>query len=105
VQVLDTSDPNRIRTVGSSDLPGPFASRLVGDAAPIRVAVLHQGNRLYVAAGEQGLWAIDVSDPAHPNHLGFFDTPGRAVDVLVVGEHIYVADEEGGVQIFRQTAP
>jgi hypothetical protein len=105
VRILDTSNAARIRQVGTMDLPSPFHLRPAGGNAELRVTASVQGNRLYVAAGEQGVRVIDVSDPTRPVEIGSFDTPGRAVDILVDGANIYVADEVGGVHVLRLSAP
>jgi hypothetical protein len=54
------------------------------------------GNYAYVADGGAGLRVIDVSNPANPREVGFFDTPGFAEDVYVSGNYAYVAM---GVQV------
>jgi hypothetical protein len=54
-----------------------------------------------VADREAGLRVVDVSDPAQPVEVGFYDTPGHAYDVAVTGEYIYVADYHSGLVILR----
>ncbi len=46
---------------------------------------------------------VDVSDPAQPREVGFYDTPGYAEGVAVSGSYIYVADRDGGLVILRFT--
>ncbi len=41
------------------------------------------GDYAYVAAGEAGLQVFDISDPAHPELVGSFDTPRRADAIRV----------------------
>ncbi len=44
---------------------------------------------------------IDVSNPASPREVGFYDTPGYAMGVAVSGPYVYVADGDGGLVILR----
>ena len=39
-----------------------------------------------------GLRVIDVSNPTNPREIGYFDTPGDALDVYVSRNYAYVAD-------------
>ena len=58
------------------------------------------GSLAYVAASNEGVYIIDVSDPAHPVEAGYYDTPGAAQrSPSVVGNSIYVADRGGGLVI------
>ncbi len=47
---------------------------------------------VYVAAGTDGIRAIDASDPEHLVEAGYYDTPGSAYQVHSRGNLIYVAD-------------
>ncbi len=42
-----------------------------------------------------GLRVVDVSNPAQPREVGFYDTPGWAEGVAVSGAYAYVADGDG----------
>ncbi len=55
------------------------------------------GGLAYVAEGAGGLRVIDVSDPAVPGEVGWFDTSGYAQGVSVVGGLAYVADDSSGL--------
>jgi hypothetical protein len=59
----------------------------------------------YVAAGEEGLFVIDVIDPNLPVQVGHHDTPGNANDVRVVGTHAYVADGAAGLIVVDVADP
>jgi hypothetical protein len=50
-----------------------------------------------------GLRVIDVSNPANPREVGYFDTPGYAWGVYVSGNYAYVADGGAGLFILRFT--
>ncbi len=53
------------------------------------------GNYAYVANGNDGLVAIDISDPVHPSLVDSYNTPAYAYDVTVEGNYAYVADNSG----------
>jgi len=48
---------------------------------------------------------VDVSDPAHPVEVGFYDTPGSAEGVAVLGDYVYVADGDAGLRIVDVSDP
>jgi len=48
---------------------------------------------------------IDVSDPANPNEVGFFNTGGQASGVAVSGSYAYVADGSGGLRVIDVSDP
>jgi hypothetical protein len=52
-----------------------------------------------------GLRVIDVSDPAHPTEVGFYDTPGYARGVAVSGPYAYVADGGSGLRVIDVSDP
>jgi hypothetical protein len=58
-----------------------------------------------VADLDFGLRIIDVSNPASPSALGAFNTPGLALDVVVVGNVAYVADADQGLRIISVANP
>ncbi|MEO0070733.1 MAG: hypothetical protein ABIK39_01415, partial [candidate division WOR-3 bacterium] len=48
-----------------------------------------------------GLRVISIADPAHPNEVGYYDTPGYACGVAVSGNYAYVADYDAGLRIIE----
>jgi hypothetical protein len=59
------------------------------------------GDEAFVAAGDGGLRIVDVSQPANPVEVTFYETSGYASDVLVVDDIVYVADGVAGLLILR----
>ncbi len=58
------------------------------------------GNRL--VATEYGyVFVFDISAPASPQLVAYYDTPGASDRVFAVGDLIYVADDQAGVTILR----
>jgi hypothetical protein len=45
---------------------------------------------------------LDISDPATPDEVGFYDTPGDAQGVATAGDLAYVADTNGGLFILTR---
>src|SRR5512145_21629 len=58
----------------------------------LAVGVTHAGHYAYVVDQSNGLYVINVSDPAHPSCVGNVDTPSYACDVAVAGNYAYIAD-------------
>ena len=56
------------------------------------------GNYAYVAAGRAGLQIFDVTNPARPLLVAFFDTAGISQGLFVTGGYVYIAagDEAAG---------
>ncbi len=48
---------------------------------------------------------VDVSNPAQPREVGFYDTPGRAEGVAVSGAYAYVADAGRGLRVVDVSNP
>jgi len=48
---------------------------------------------------------VDVSNPALPVEVGFYDTPGHAEGVAVSGSHAYVADGNEGLRVVNIANP
>ncbi|MEO0070249.1 MAG: hypothetical protein ABIK18_05610, partial [candidate division WOR-3 bacterium] len=59
----------------------------------------------YVADRDSGLRVIDVSNPANPNEVGYYNTLGEANGVAVVGSYAYVADERAGLRVISIADP
>jgi hypothetical protein len=78
---------------------------LIGSIGGIAKAVVVQGNHAYVAAGENGLRVINVSNKSNPTEVAHYDTPGNACDVTVSGNYAYVADRSSGVRIIDVSNP
>ena len=67
--------------------------------------IFTSGVYAYVAAGTNGLYIFNISDPLHPRWVSNIDTAGNAIGVYVSGEYAYVADEAKGVEIIDVTPP
>ena len=70
LKIVDLSDPSEPRLLGRLTLPQSLK------------AVALSGPHAYVT-GQDGLWVIDVSNPAAPLMVGFYETPGFPSGVVV----------------------
>jgi len=76
VEIVDVSDPaNRLGMVGG------YATSALTDPWDIFVS----GSHAFLAAGESGLWTINVSDPAHPTQAGRYRVLENPRGVAVSG--------------------
>jgi hypothetical protein len=64
-----------------------------------------EGRWAFVAAGDGGLYVIDVSKPDAPTLAGSLDTTGIAKDVVVSGNRAVLADGPAGLKVIDVTNP
>jgi hypothetical protein len=91
LQIYDASDPQALPLLGSLDVPDPRDVEISGTLA-------------YVAS-DSGVQVVSAADPAQPHLLASYATFAAASDVEVVGDLIYVAEGEGGLEILRYIGP
>jgi hypothetical protein len=60
---------------------------------------------LWVANGDPGVFAIDVTDLHATTVVGGIDTPCFAYDLALEGSFAYVADRDGGMQVLDVSDP
>lgn len=87
----------KIAGISSQNLT-EMGSVQAGSAWDIKV----KDNMLYVASGEEGVKIFDVSDVNNPKQIAVIDTPGRARDLAIDGDYIYVADDRDDLQIIKK---
>jgi hypothetical protein len=85
--VIDVRDPANPQQVASLPVTGGVLGLAIGQ------------ERIYLAAGEEGVALIDVADPGRPRRVVGLDTPVLAQSLAVDGERLYVADDAGGLLI------
>lgn len=93
LRVVDLSDPDTLRLVGTADTPG----------RALDVAV--SGNTAYVADQYAGIRVIDVSDPFAPEEIGFWDPDQHAVQVTLADGTLYLADQQNGLWSLDPASP
>jgi hypothetical protein len=92
--VLDVSQPITPTEIGSTTPFSDFVESLVVS-----------GTLAYVATGGGGLRMVDISDPAHPLHLGGWDSPGFAEGVAISRSTVYLADGPYGLRVVDVSDP
>jgi hypothetical protein len=90
LDILDISNPTRPAAVGTYKRRG----------FPVIA-----GDVLYLAAGTEGLAAVDISNPAAPVELDLLNLPGEANAVAVDGDFAYVANSDGKLQKINVSDP
>lgn len=99
MKILDISDPHVPVLMFdhiSSALPRAFS--IAGNQA-----IVNWGRKLYGWAAR--IETIDISDLQNPVHEGNYSVPDRAYDIFLSGNHVYVADDEAGLQIVDISDP
>lgn len=92
------SDQLEIADLSNPRQPHPLARY------PLAGSPALAGSVLVLAAGETGLIAVQVSNPAAPLELDRLALPGEARDVAVVGDYAYVASS-AGLQVVDMREP
>ena len=89
----------------------PQHTAVVGVTQPfdgLVVDVAVAGSYAYVAARTAGLIVVDIADPAKPQQIGFYDTPGEAAGVTLADSYpgyAFVADLSGGLRVIDISRP
>ncbi|MCI0394570.1 MAG: PKD domain-containing protein [Chloroflexi bacterium] len=104
------------RVVVLDTTTNPAEPQVIGYSSPLDAVVsdlFQQGSILY-ALGGGNLTLLNVSNPASPMPVGFYDTPGVGVNIVVSGTLAYIAErqiwtgttfEYGGLRILDVSDP
>ena len=88
LSIMDASDPANITVyAGYHPNTATNAVEVVGHRAYLAANGYYETN---VGVVKQGLYIADISDPAHPQELGRYVTPGQALAVRIAGDRAYV---------------
>lgn len=92
--IYNTSDPENPRIINRfSDFNEP--GRVLGLSI--------SGELLYIASGAGWIYVLNISDPEKPKRMYQINNLNFANDVAIVGEYMYIADENTGMLIFNLT--
>jgi hypothetical protein len=69
------------------------------------MAVVLDGERLYIADNAQGFWIADLKDPARPALLGSIQLKQPAAALAVKGSDVYVVHMSGGLAVIDASDP
>jgi len=88
------------------DVSSPLDPQRVGSCCfSMATDVVVDGDYAYLSymTGDQycGLRVVRVSDPRHPQEVGYYQTSGDASSVAVGGGYAYVAHQYDGLQVFE----
>jgi hypothetical protein len=86
--ILDVSNPEDIVSVGLYE-----ASR----SAHVRVV----GKYALFGMRENGVIALDITDPSNPEFVTSYDTNGDVYDLTVTNDYVYVADYDNGLVVLE----
>jgi len=86
LRVVDISDPAAPRQASRL----PLGLGVEGDVRAYGLAVA--GDYAYLGVGAAGLRVVDVSDPYAPIEVGALRVPGRADNLVVVDDRVYLVD-------------
>ncbi|RMF94460.1 MAG: hypothetical protein D6734_07725 [Candidatus Schekmanbacteria bacterium] len=112
LQIVDVSNPSSPTNIGSFDIwksLGNQAQSTGPEASSIEVA----GKYAYVALmgefNEPNLAIIDISNPSSPQLVGSIDTTPSlndfSLDMFLITDTVYLADDERGMQIVDVSNP
>lgn len=122
LRIVDVSNPSAPTEVGSYLPPlrglankplsrsGPEAPNYLysrGARAVVVETASKAGGPVYayVAAQGAGLRIVDVSNPAAPAEIGFYEMPGDAIGIAVANDYAYIAAFEAGLRIIDVAQP
>lgn len=102
---LYIADGNSLLIYNTSDPGNPRISNKFTDFnEPGRVLGLSiSEDQLYIASGPGWIYVLDISDPENPKRMYQINNLNVANDVAIVGEYMYIADENTGMLIFNLT--
>ena len=90
--VLEISNTGSLRQLGSSQT---FSHYINGIAV--------SGNYAFLAAGSEGMYILDISNPSSPALVGHLPTKGYSEGVTVSGTIAYLSDGPGGLRLVDVT--
>jgi len=101
VLILDVSDPSQPRQVGYVE--PPVRREGTSDARSLeRYGIMAVRGYLFYAMGGSGVRVVDVTEPATPVVVGYYNTGGAASGLVVRDGYIYVADWDGGLLVLQE---
>jgi hypothetical protein len=92
MRIISCEDPSELEEVSYFDVP--YWSN----------AITANHDFAYLAC-DKGLRVISISDLERPTEIGFVETLGRAMDVVVGGSYAYVAGDREGLRIISIADP
>lgn len=101
VNISDPTNPQQVGFFSAREIPNSVSS--LGISAAF-FAVRVCGNRLCLAAGQDGLVILNVSNPAQPAFAGRWDT-SAASGLVANGNIVYLVDDMDGIYMLDVSTP
>lgn len=97
IRVFNITDPANPTEIGLYESPGNVAMISIMN----NVLIISEGVYPDVSTSEEGsgLRIIDVTNPALPEPVGFYETPGISMDVVVRNNYAFVLSLYGGISV------
>ena len=96
LRVIHIASPQAAHEAGQALTPGRASGVVVA------------GQYAYLADGREGLFVIDVSDPARPEPVGAIGAeafPGTILNLAIHRNHVYLAAERAGLHLISVAEP
>lgn len=93
VHIYDVSTPSQPKKVGDFEPNTTISGRFYNNPIATWKAVV-SGSTAYVLC-DDGIRAVDISNPVSPKEVGFFETSERAVEAVIVEDRAFVAFDDG----------
>lgn len=91
------------------DITNPASPTLIGKTASfpnIVQDIYVDGKYAYVTTLYSGLRVVDISTPSSPSEIGYYDTPGLARGIALMGDYALIADGyDSGVRVLNISNP
>jgi len=103
---LEGSISSTFQSCSTHPFPSAFEKRIgFCDTPGHAYDVAVKDDFVFIADHDEGLHAIDISDPTSPRIVDTYDTDGLAYGVAVSDDYAYVADDSEGLKIINITDP
>jgi hypothetical protein len=89
ILILNLDDPTQPQIVSSLEMPGEAFA-----------LTLHE-NYLFVSAGSEGVYALDIREPSQPVLAARIHTAGTAKWVAVENNLVVISDSEAGLAVYQ----
>jgi len=94
-----------LHIINISNLSNPVLEGSCNVSGLARKGVFVIDGYAYVGNWDTGLQIIDITTPSSPFLVGSYDTPGYAIDVLIMNNLAYVTDWDNGLQVIDISDP
>jgi hypothetical protein len=102
LRVVDVADPASPRLAGAYD--AWYAYSLALASAPAGQA-MRQATHAYVAATNDGLRIVDVSNPISPTEVSHYAMAGSPIDVVIAGQYAYMIESAPLLRVISLADP